>query len=206
MLSSISSIGGKAATAAAATAGIASVSWYTSTRSQSEALEITSEVPFQIEVHLMDKIQQKSYLQDAKTNVPTTLRIVAVDLPEMRTNAFSGVCRLSHDKIFADGIAPPKSIILEQDATTNSQDETMKKSKSQQHQKKQTLKISQKSLVKVRYLSMKKLQTDRSLADFSLHSFRVVLTMIQFCIAVFGELSKRRVATTGRCRVIGSLG
>ena len=92
---------GKAVTAAVATTGVAAVGWYSSTSftrsSQSEALNSSSEVPFQIEVHLLDKIKNKSYLQNAKNNIPSTLRILAVDLPEMRTNAFrNGICRLSH--------------------------------------------------------------------------------------------------------------
>ena len=65
---------------------------------------------FKVEVHLMDKIQQKSYLETAKEGIPSTLRILAIDLPELRTEAFAGECHLSHDKIFVDDIAPRKVI------------------------------------------------------------------------------------------------
>ena len=159
------STAGMAATAAVATAGVAIVSWYHSNSSslrssQSEALgsSSVSEVPFQIEVHLLDKIKNKSYLQNAKNNIPSTLRILAVDLPEMRSSAFkNGICRLSHDKIFVDDIAPPKSVVLEEleDINTNNTINTTTITDSKQHnkkqqQKKQTMKISQKALVQVR--------------------------------------------------------
>ena len=163
------STAGMASTAAVATAGVAIVSWYHSNSSslrssQSEALGTSSssssvsEVPFQIEVHLLDKIKNKSYLQNAKNNIPSTLRILAVDLPEMRSSAFkNGICRLSHDKIFVDDIAPPKSVVLEEleDINTNNTINTTTITDSKQHnkkqqQKKQTMKISQKALVQVR--------------------------------------------------------
>ena len=160
------STAGMAATAAVATAGVAIVSWYHSKSSslrssQSEALgssSSVSEVPFQIEVHLLDKIKNKSYLQNAKNNIPSTLRILAVDLPEMRSSAFkNGICRLSHDKIFVDDTAPPKSVVLEEleDINTNNAINTTTITDSKQHnkkqqQKKQTMKISQKALVQVR--------------------------------------------------------
>lgn len=91
---------------------------------------------FRVEVHLMDKIQQKSYLESAKDGIPSTLRILAIDLPEMRTKAFSGECRLSHDKIFVDEVAPPKRIEVE-DKTAGKKGKRSK------------LQVSQKVLVKV---------------------------------------------------------
>mmetsp|Transcript_15321 Transcript_15321/g.35505 ORF Transcript_15321/g.35505 Transcript_15321/m.35505 type:complete len:502 (-) Transcript_15321:722-2227(-) len=94
----------------------------------------TSERPFRIESHLMDRIQQKKYLSDAKDGIPSTLRVLAIDVPEMRTEAFTGECRLSHDNVFLDDIAAPKAIDVVLD------DEGKKK--------KQKLEIAQKSLVK----------------------------------------------------------
>ena len=99
---------------------------------------------FRIEVHLMDKISQKSYLQSAKDGIPSTLRILAIDLPDMRTNAFNGVCRLSHDKIFVDDIAPPKVIAVNSETSEKESKEKVKGNKELK------LKVSQKALVKVR--------------------------------------------------------
>jgi hypothetical protein len=90
----------------------------------------------------MDKIQQKSYLQSAKDGIPSKLRILAVDLPQLRTDAFSGVCRLSHDQIFTDEVAPPKLIAVE--------DKDDPASKLKKKQQKLKVSVSQKALVKVR--------------------------------------------------------
>jgi hypothetical protein len=141
-----SSSASKVMTGAAATAAVATAGWYTATKCEKELAykDEGPDAPFRIEVHLMDKIQQKSYLDSAKDGIPSTLRILAVDLPEMRTHAFSGMCRLSHDKIFVDDIAPPKTISLESEMPNNTDEE--KKMKRQQ----QKLKIAQKSLVTVR--------------------------------------------------------
>lgn len=93
-----------------------------------------SELSFRIESHLMDRIQQKQYLSDAKDGIPSTFRVLAIDVPEMRTKAFTGECVLSHDKVFLDDIARPKSIdVVELDDKGKT---------------KQKLQIAQKSLVK----------------------------------------------------------
>ena len=84
----------------------------------------------------MDKIQQKTYLQSAKDGIPSTLRILAIDLPEIRKNSFSGDCRLSHDKVFVDEIAPPKIIEVGEKAIGKKE-------------KQPKLQIAQKALVKV---------------------------------------------------------
>ncbi|KAL3941330.1 MAG: hypothetical protein SGBAC_004304 [Bacillariaceae sp.] len=96
---------------------------------------------FRIEVHLMDKIQQKSYLETAKDGIPSTLRIMAIDLPTLRKNAFVGDCRLSHDKIFVDDVAPPTSLEVE------TRDEA-KKAKDGKKPSTEKLRITQKALVK----------------------------------------------------------
>ena len=92
---------------------VAASSWYktpiTSTCQQKEKPDGS---PYRLEVHLMDKIQQKSYLQEAKDDIPSTLRLLAIDLPELRTDAFSSgsECHLVHERVFVDDIAPPKKI------------------------------------------------------------------------------------------------
>eukprot|EP00980_Cylindrotheca_fusiformis_P014406 scaffold3840_cov129-Cylindrotheca_fusiformis.AAC.2 len=89
----------------------------------------------------MDKIQQKSYLETAKDGIPSTLRILAIDLPDLRKKAFKGECRLSHDKVFADDIAPAKVIeVPVRDDGLN--DKNGKK------ESKEKLRIAQKALVK----------------------------------------------------------
>ena len=95
----------------------------------------------------MDKIQQKKYLQSAKEGIPSTLRVLAIDLKEMRTDAFTGTCRLSHDKVFLDEVAPPKEIHVENELA----DGTKTKPNPKQEKKKDALmklKIPQKALVK----------------------------------------------------------
>lgn len=97
---------------------------------------------FRIEVHLMDKIQQKSYLETAKDGIPSTLRILAIDLPDIRKEAFAGECYLSHDKVFADDIAPAKVIEVPGRGVEESNDKQAKK------ETKEKLRIAQKALVK----------------------------------------------------------
>ena len=44
--------------------------------------------------------------------VPSRLRILAIDLPEVRTQAFSrGTCRVAFDRIFPNGVAPPTYVL-----------------------------------------------------------------------------------------------
>ena len=106
---------------------------------------------FRIEVHLMDKIQQKSYLQEAKDGIPSTLRILAIDLPEMRTDAFShGECRLSHESIFLDDIAPPKTIPVPTTTTISSDNHNKDNNDKSKQRRNDKIKIAQKALVKVR--------------------------------------------------------
>lgn len=89
-----------------------------------------------IEINLMDKIANKIYLNPSSRvtqphhhhqnasdalaladvmerppGVPSKLRILAIDLPEIRQQAFSnGSCRAAFDRVYADGIAPPKRL------------------------------------------------------------------------------------------------
>lgn len=145
-----------AATAAvAAVAGISS--WHSACQTATESPTndtAAPAAPVRVEVHLMDKIQQKEYLTNARDAIPSTLRILAIDLPEMRTNAFSGDCRLSHDKIFVEDVAMPKVV----DVTMNSSDPPTQggngvEDSGQQRQRKSKqgpikLKVAQKALVK----------------------------------------------------------
>jgi len=107
-----------------------------SQKGKDDASDEDSEQSFRIESHLMDRIQQKQYLSDAKDGIPSTFRVLAIDVPEMRTEAFTGKCVISHDKVFLDDVAPPKMI----DGVLVDGD----KEKNKEHK----LKIAQKSLIK----------------------------------------------------------
>jgi hypothetical protein len=124
--------------AAATVSALIATTLYNTTRCQKA--EYDDDDPFRVEVHLMDKIQQKSYLHTAKDGIPSTLRILAIDLPELRKNAFSGDCRLSHNHVFVDDVAPSKLIAV------GEKDDSTKKEKQQP-----SLKIAQKALIKVSY-------------------------------------------------------
>ena len=77
-----------------------------------------------IDVHLMDKLRRKPYLQSSSDRIPSTLRILAIDLQyEMRTEAFkNGKCRLGH--VFEDGIAPPKVVVQSQHGDDDDNDKS----------------------------------------------------------------------------------
>ncbi|MGK3757460.1 MAG: hypothetical protein ACI8RD_009774 [Bacillariaceae sp.] len=111
---------------------------------------------FRIESQLMDRIQQKQYLSNAKDGIPSTFRVLAIDLPEFRTNAFTGECKLSHDKVFLDDVAPPKAIDA-LDNRTNENSATSSNDSASIDDKKETavpvvgltkLKIAQKALIR----------------------------------------------------------
>lgn len=99
--------------------------WYKNTTrcdatKQNQQDEGHTGITFRIESHLMDRIQQKKYLSNAKDAIPSTFRVLAIDVPEMRTKAFTGECRLSHDKVFLDGVAFAKIIdVLDNRSSTN---------------------------------------------------------------------------------------
>lgn len=94
----------------------------------------------------MDKIQQKKYLASAKEGIPSTLRILAIDLPNLRDDGFTGNCRMSHDKIFPDEVAAVKEVAY---TTTIDRDDDNDKEGSIKPNKKQPskLKIPQKVVV-----------------------------------------------------------
>lgn len=169
-----------AAASLAAGATIAGVStWYYPTLNEAAATANTADKSkvspspsaFQMEVHLMDKIQQKQYLSSAQDAIPSTLRILAIDLPEMRTSAFSGDCRLAHDKIFVEDVASPKVIMVGGDRSEEQQQQQAteeakhinqssvetspdKVAAPQRNKKATKLKVAQKTLVKVSNISV----------------------------------------------------
>jgi hypothetical protein len=60
---------------------------------------------------MMDKIAEKPYLPvTKKRSVPRRLRILVIDVPEMRTEGIDGECRVNLSRIYADGVAPPKTV------------------------------------------------------------------------------------------------
>lgn len=70
-----------------------------------------SQQQFKMDVDLMDRIAAKPYLPVTKhRTVPRRLRLLVIDVPEMRTDGIDGECRVNHNKIFADNIAPPKHV------------------------------------------------------------------------------------------------
>jgi hypothetical protein len=59
----------------------------------------------------MDKIAEKPYLPvTKKRSVPRRLRILAIDVPEMRSEGIDGECRVNLSRVYVDGVAPPKKI------------------------------------------------------------------------------------------------
>ena len=78
---------------------------------------------FRIESHLMDKIQQKKYITSAlaRDGIPSTLRILAIDLPNLKREGFTGTCRVSHTKIFpqTDPVAPSNEVLYTTTTTTD---------------------------------------------------------------------------------------
>ena len=86
-----------------------------STQLQEKSSRSNPKALFQIESDLMDRIAQKPYLQAFTSNderprgVPHRVRVLAIDVPEMRY-AFDGECRINLSKIYADDIAPPKAL------------------------------------------------------------------------------------------------
>ena len=73
--------------------------------------QTSSRQQLKMDVDLMDRIAAKPYLPVTKTrSVPLRLRLLAIDVPEMRTQGIDGDCRVNMKKVFSDGIAPPKKI------------------------------------------------------------------------------------------------
>jgi hypothetical protein len=130
-----------------------------------------------IEVNLMDKIANKIYLNPSRARlphqqsdflstttsksvaaterplgVPSHLRILAIDLPQMRHKAFAqGDCRVAFDRVYPNGIAPPKR--LERGIIPDHPDKSNIKQKNPSKEKKKKkklilLEVEQKAWVK----------------------------------------------------------
>ena len=83
--------------------------------------EDDAEKPFsyQIDVNFIDKLAAKAYLhfsdhdtiqKTRPVGVPDTLRILTVDLPEIRRGFSNGHCSVDASRIYPDGIASPETI------------------------------------------------------------------------------------------------
>jgi hypothetical protein len=136
------------------------------------------ESSFQIETDLMERIAQKPYLQAFTSNeqhpkgVPHRLRILAIDVPEMRT-AFDGECRINLSKIYADDIAPAKSLPRYENGDTAN---TMSKQQKKRAKMAATV-IAQKSMAKslIKCRKQKKIGVElleASVADLNPHNMR----------------------------------
>lgn len=135
---------------------------------------------FQIEADLMDRIAQKPYLQAFTSNdeqprgVPHRLRVLAIDVPEMRV-AFDGECRINLSKIYADDIAPAKDLksTLISPATAGSSDGKTSTDTKQQIAFRVAQKSFAKSLIKCR--KQKKIGVElleASIADLNPYNMR----------------------------------
>ena len=167
-LSSSSSTAAAIVATTAAGATIAASAWYKNHATPITArCEAASEVRkrngknehehehYRIESHFMDRIQQKQYLSKAKDGIPSTFRVLAIDVPEMRTKAFTGECVVSHDKVFIDGVAPRKLVnvavaVGDDDDDNNNNNNSNDDNKKGKLDKKgfDALKIAQKSLAR----------------------------------------------------------
>lgn len=129
--------------ASAAVSATAAAAWYNSTlMEEATTTEDTADTGNHgpIEINLMDKIANKIYLNPSRVRsnnlkkrnsdtappsvvtserpvgVPSSLRILAIDLPEMRDQAFSrGECRVAFNSVYPDGVAPAKKVVKQED-------------------------------------------------------------------------------------------
>ena len=86
---------------------------YLNTTSKTSLLEDNASTPkhAKLDVDLMDKIAEKPYLPvTKKRSVPRRLRILVIDVPEMRNEGIDGECRVNLSRVYVDGVAPPKKI------------------------------------------------------------------------------------------------
>jgi hypothetical protein len=86
--------------------------FYLKTTSKTSLLEDNTSTPKhgKLDVDLMDKIAEKPYLPvTKKRSVPRRLRILVIDVPEMRTEGIDGECRVNLSRVYVDGVAPPKT-------------------------------------------------------------------------------------------------
>jgi len=124
--------------------------------------EETAPLSYQIEVDFVEKLAAKPYLHFSKDDyaykqrpegIPSSLRILAVDLPETRRAFSGGECRLALDHVFPDGIAPPRKVLLEDNEQPKRKITKKKTKKKKKASKKDALhlKVEQKAWVKSMY-------------------------------------------------------
>jgi hypothetical protein len=108
---------------------------------------------FRIEIDFFDKLRQKSYVADPN-EIPNTLRILTVDLPDLRHRGFRhGDCRLATHKVYPDGVAPPaqssriSSILTTQSASLGNHTKKSSSSSDAHHNESYTIEIEQKAWV-----------------------------------------------------------
>ena len=83
----------------------------------------TEEPLFQIETNFMDKLANKPYLHvqnesdDRPRGVPSSLRIVTVDLPQVRHAFSGGTCRVDASAVYPDGVAPDRKVKLDKNSS-----------------------------------------------------------------------------------------
>lgn len=84
---------------------------YTKKSSKTSLEQKHSQEQFRLNVDLMDRINNKPYLPvSQERTVPRRLRLLVIDVPEMRFEGINGECRVNPNKVFMDGIAPPKLV------------------------------------------------------------------------------------------------
>lgn len=137
------------ATAAAATLLTAAHHHNISTLALTEDLHPPSDTQ-PLEVHILDKIRNKPYLQGSHDTIPERLRLLVIDLPDLPLHIRDADCRISHSHLFPDDIAKPKRLDWKEhedekvDTTSKNDRQSTSKSKSKQ------VEIAQKAVVKVR--------------------------------------------------------
>lgn len=80
-------------------------------RKQQEQQQQQQQQP--LEVHLLDTIRNKSYLQGSHDAIPDRLRLLVIDLPDLPLHIRDGDCRISHSHLFPDDVAKPKRILFD---------------------------------------------------------------------------------------------
>mmetsp|Transcript_13766 Transcript_13766/g.22786 ORF Transcript_13766/g.22786 Transcript_13766/m.22786 type:complete len:564 (-) Transcript_13766:19-1710(-) len=151
-------------------------------QSSNENNNTNEDTNFLIETDLMERIAQKPYLQAFTSNdqhprgVPHRLRILAIDVPEMRT-AFDGECRINLSKVYADDIAPAKLLPKEENNNNNNNGGDGKETSKQKKKKAKLTSVAQKTLAKslIKCRKRKKIGVElleASVEDLNPHNMR----------------------------------
>jgi len=84
--------------------------------------------------------------QQRPPGVPSTFRLLAIDLPEMRTEAFkNGTCRIAFDKVYPNGVAPPKYLEVNSITTSGIKED---KGDSKREKRQGSVAVEQKAFVR----------------------------------------------------------